>query len=42
MVRCCVEGPVFRGERVRWEAHDKGGCIVPGDAYGAAAMGGHR
>jgi dihydroorotate dehydrogenase electron transfer subunit len=42
MVRSCVEGPVFRGERVRWEAHDKGRCIVPGDAYGAAAMGGHR
>ena len=40
MVRSCVEGPVFRGDRVRWEAFDNGGCRVPDDAYGAAAMGG--
>jgi dihydroorotate dehydrogenase electron transfer subunit len=37
MVRSCVEGPVFRGERVRWEAFDNGVCRVPVDAYGAAA-----
>jgi dihydroorotate dehydrogenase electron transfer subunit len=37
MVRSCVEGPVFRGERVRWA--DVG--TVPADAVGAAAMGGH-
>ncbi|HVA61972.1 MAG TPA: dihydroorotate dehydrogenase electron transfer subunit [Mycobacteriales bacterium] len=33
MVRSCVEGPVFRGERVRWP--DLGS--VPGDALGALA-----
>jgi dihydroorotate dehydrogenase electron transfer subunit len=37
MVRSCVEGPVFRGDRVRWEAFDNGVCRVPVDAYGAAA-----
>ncbi|MFL6054073.1 MAG: dihydroorotate dehydrogenase electron transfer subunit [Actinoallomurus sp.] len=31
MARSCVEGPVFRGERVRWE--DLG--TIPFDAYGA-------
>jgi dihydroorotate dehydrogenase electron transfer subunit len=31
MVRSCVEGPVFRGEQVRWA--DVG--TVPADAYGA-------
>ena len=31
MVRSCVEGPVFRGERVRWD--DVG--TVPFDALGA-------
>lgn len=31
MVRSCVEGPVFRGEQVRWD--DVG--TVPADAYGA-------
>ncbi len=34
MVRSCLEGPVFDGERVRW--HDVG--TVPPDAVGAAAM----
>ena len=24
MVRSCVEGPVFRGDRVRWDAFDEG------------------
>jgi dihydroorotate dehydrogenase electron transfer subunit len=37
MVRSCVEGPVFRGDRVRWEAFDNGVCRVPVDAYGATA-----
>jgi dihydroorotate dehydrogenase electron transfer subunit len=31
MVRTCVEGPVFRGERVRWD--DVG--TIPFDALGA-------
>jgi dihydroorotate dehydrogenase electron transfer subunit len=31
MVRCCVEGPVFRGERVRWAELG----TVPPDAVGA-------
>jgi dihydroorotate dehydrogenase electron transfer subunit len=33
MVRSCVEGPVFRGEQVRWD--DIG--TVPGDTFGAPA-----
>ena len=37
MVRSCVDGPVFRGDRVRWD--DIG--TVPADAYGAAGMKGH-
>jgi len=37
MVRSCVEGPVFAGDRVRWE--DVGS--VPADAVGAPT-GGHR
>jgi dihydroorotate dehydrogenase electron transfer subunit len=37
MVRSCVEGPVFRGERVRWA--DVG--TVPSDTLGAPAGGGH-
>lgn len=37
MVRSCVDGPVFRGDRVRWA--DVG--TVPPDTVGAAAMGGH-
>jgi dihydroorotate dehydrogenase electron transfer subunit len=41
MVRSCVEGPIFRGDQVRWDAFDKGWCRVPEDAHGAAAMGGH-
>ena len=41
MVRSCVEGPIFRGDRVRWDAFDQGWCRVPQDAHGAAAMGGH-
>jgi dihydroorotate dehydrogenase electron transfer subunit len=41
MVRSCVEGPTFRGDRVRWDAFDNGWCRVPDDAHGAAAMGGH-
>ena len=41
MARSCVEGPVFRGDRIRWEAFDNGRCMVPDDAYGAASMRGH-
>jgi dihydroorotate dehydrogenase electron transfer subunit len=41
MARSCVEGPVFRGDRIRWEAFDHGWCRVPRDAYGAAAMRDH-
>jgi dihydroorotate dehydrogenase electron transfer subunit len=41
MVRSCVEGPVFRGDRVRWEAFESGWGRVPEDAYGAAGMRGH-
>ena len=37
MVRSCVEGPVFRGDRVRW--NDVG--TVPADTWGAPAEGGH-
>jgi dihydroorotate dehydrogenase electron transfer subunit len=37
MVRSCVEGPVFRGERVRWS--DVG--TVPADTLGAPEAGGH-
>ena len=37
MVRSCVEGPVFRGEQVRWS--DVGS--VPSDAVGAPIVGGH-
>lgn len=35
MVRSCVDGPVFRGDRVRWEAFEDGYCRVPDDAVGA-------
>jgi dihydroorotate dehydrogenase electron transfer subunit len=35
MVRSCVEGPVFPGDRIRWDALG----TVPVDAVGAAAMG---
>jgi dihydroorotate dehydrogenase electron transfer subunit len=41
MVRSCVEGPVFRGDRVRWESWSDGIGHVPDDAVGAAAMRGH-
>ena len=35
MVRSCVDGPVFRGDRIRWDAFADGGCQVPADAVGA-------
>lgn len=41
MVRSCVEGPVFRGDRVRWDAFEGGVCRVPDDTVGAAAMRAH-
>ena len=41
MVRSCVEGPVFRGDRVRWDAFVDGLCRVPADAVGAPRVGGH-
>ena len=41
MARSCVEGPVFRGDRIRWEAFENRRCRVPEDAYGAASMRGH-
>jgi dihydroorotate dehydrogenase electron transfer subunit len=41
MMRSCVEGPVFRGDRVRWEAFGDGVCRVPADALGSAPTGGH-
>jgi len=41
MLRSCVEGPVFRGDRVRWESWHDGIGQVPDDCVGAAAMGGH-
>jgi len=37
MLRSCVEGPVFRGDRVRW---DEVGTIPP-DTLGAPSTGGH-
>lgn len=37
MARSCVEGPVFRGDRVRWEAFADGYCDVPEDTLGAPA-----
>lgn len=37
MVRSCVDGPVFRGDRVRWTDVD----TVPSDALGAPKAGGH-
>lgn len=37
MTRSCVEGPVFLGERVRWDAIG----TVPADALGAPVPGGH-
>jgi len=41
MVRSCVEGPVFRGDRIRWEAFTEGVCRVPADTVGAPRAGGH-
>jgi dihydroorotate dehydrogenase electron transfer subunit len=41
MVRSCVEGPIFRGDRIRWDAFRDGWCQVPEDTHGAAAMRGH-
>ena len=41
MVRSCVEGPVFRGDRVRWDAISGGISRVPDDAVGAPRAGGH-
>lgn len=41
MVRSCVEGPVFRGDRVRWDAFEDGLCRVPADTVGAPRAGGH-
>lgn len=41
MVRSCVEGPVFRGDRVRWDSFADGLCRVPADAVGAPRAGGH-
>ncbi|MGE9807740.1 MULTISPECIES: dihydroorotate dehydrogenase electron transfer subunit [unclassified Janibacter] len=35
MSRSCVDGPVFRGDRVRWDAWQDGICRVPDDALGA-------
>ena len=37
MVRSCVDGPVFRGDRVRWD--DVG--TIPEDTLGAPVSGGH-
>ncbi len=37
MVRSCVEGPVFRGDRVRWDDVD----TIPADVFGAPIPGGH-
>jgi dihydroorotate dehydrogenase electron transfer subunit len=37
MARSCVDGPIFAGDRIRWDALG----TVPADAVGAAAMGGH-
>ncbi len=41
MVRSCVEGPVFRGDRVRWDAFENGYGRVPVDAVGAPTETGH-
>lgn len=37
MVRSCLEGPVFRGDRVRWDALHGGWGTVPRDTMGAPA-----
>jgi dihydroorotate dehydrogenase electron transfer subunit len=41
MVRSCVEGPIFRGDRIRWDSFESGWGRVPADAVGAAVRGGH-
>lgn len=41
MVRSCVEGPVFRGDRVRWDAFENGCGLVPADAVGAPTEAAH-
>ena len=41
MLRSCVDGPVFRGDRVRWDAFGDGICRVPSDTLGAPQAGGH-
>jgi dihydroorotate dehydrogenase electron transfer subunit len=41
MVRSCLEGPVFRGDRIRWDAFAEGLCTVPDDTHGAAGMRAH-
>lgn len=40
MLRSCVEGPTFRGDRIRWDAFEDGVCSVPSDTLGAPS-GGH-
>ena len=39
MVRSCVEGPVFDGGRVRWDAFGDGICRVPADTLTALPEG---
>jgi dihydroorotate dehydrogenase electron transfer subunit len=41
MVRSCLEGPVFRGDRIRWDAMEDGLVRVPDDAHGADGMRSH-
>ena len=41
MVRSCVEGPVLRGDRIRWDAFEDGIGRVPADALGARRAGDH-
>ncbi|MEI2775922.1 MAG: dihydroorotate dehydrogenase electron transfer subunit [Tetrasphaera sp.] len=38
MTRSCVDGPVFAGARVRWDAIADGRVAVPDDAVGAAPL----
>jgi dihydroorotate dehydrogenase electron transfer subunit len=39
MVRSCVEGPVFRGDRVRWDAFTDGYGSVPAGTVGGPTAG---
>lgn len=41
MSRSCVEGPVFRGDRIRWDAFEGNHARVPDDCVGAPKVGGH-